>query len=62
MPEGLELCDEPFVMRLRVGATITIVVTATTPGTLTDIATVSASNIGSDADDSATTTTTVTGT
>jgi uncharacterized repeat protein (TIGR01451 family) len=41
------------------GASITIEVTATKPGTVTDTATVSASNVGSDADDSAAATTTV---
>jgi hypothetical protein len=43
-------------------ATITIVVRATKPGTLTATATVSASNVNSDMDDSATAMTTVTGT
>ncbi len=43
-------------------ATITIVVKATKPGTLTATATVSASNVSSDTDDGATATTTVTGT
>ena len=42
------------------GATITIEVTATKPGTVTDTATVTASNVSSDADDSAAATTTVT--
>jgi uncharacterized repeat protein (TIGR01451 family) len=43
-------------------ATITLVVKPTTPGTLTDTATVTASNVSQDADDSATATTTVQGT
>ena len=43
-------------------ATVTIVATVTTPGTLTDTATAAASNLTADADDSATATTTVTGT
>ena len=43
-------------------ATVTIVVTTTTPGTLSDTATTAASNVTADADDSATATTTVTGT
>jgi hypothetical protein len=42
-------------------ATITIVVTATTPGTLTNTATVSGTGLTSDADDSATAITTVLG-
>jgi len=49
---------------LAVGAsaTVTIVVTATKPGTLSDTATVSATGTSPDTDDSATATTTVTGT
>ena len=43
-------------------ATITIVVTVTKPGTLSDTATVTAANVTPDTDDSATATTTVTGT
>ena len=43
-------------------ATVTIVVTTTKPGMLSDTATVTASNVTPDADDSATATTTVTGT
>ena len=43
-------------------ATITIVVSATKPGTLTDTATVTATGVSQDADDSATATTTVLGT
>jgi uncharacterized repeat protein (TIGR01451 family) len=42
-------------------ATITVVVTATKPGTVTDTATVSATNVAADSDDRATVTTMVTG-
>jgi uncharacterized repeat protein (TIGR01451 family) len=43
-------------------ATVTIVVTTTTPGTLTDTATTTAANVTTDSDDSATAATTVRGT
>ena len=45
----------------RESATITIVIKATEPGTLTATTTVSGSNVSLDTDDSATTTTIVTG-